>query len=833
MIGIVVVSHSHALAQAAVALASEMVEASDLPRIATAAGLDEVTFGTDAAAVAEAVGEADSPDGVLVLVDLGSAVMSAEMALEFVDPELADRVVISSAPLVEGLVAAVVLASTGADLAAVLAEAQAGLAAKQAHLGNLGAAPPLPANEDALRGEESTASAEITITMPHGLHARPAAKLVSLVRGFSADVTLAHQSDGALSTARNAASLSQVATLNARQGDRLVVRASGPDAKKAVTAVAELAGRHFGEAELPDSAPPRGLGDNVGATPIAGSPTGSGLDIALGAAVVPELQVDTTNYEPGDTALEASRSGAAVDAVQNALRALRDVTASQVGTAEAEIFDAHLALVGDPDLLDNVETDIAAGCSAIEAWQQRLAAVAASFEGLDDPYQRERAQDVREVERRLLRELVAPGKGATTFSSLLSEEGILVIPELDATTAALLDGQLVRGVITRQGGATGHGVIVAKSRGIPLFTDAGDRLDSVCTGTLVGFDIRTDQIWVEPGEQEVRRIRAEVETRIHSRQQALASARDPAVTQDGRRILVMANVNSVEDAAAAVEIGAEGSGLVRTEVLFGSLCAAPSVEDQTRRFLSIAAAMDGRPITIRTWDVGGDKPLPFLPQPREANPFLGERGVRLFRRRPEVLRDQLQAVCRAAHEARIQVMFPMVSTPAEVAWALDQLTEAASRDDAGMPAGLRVGIMVEVPSAALTAGRMSADLDFVSIGTNDLTQYTMAAERGNAAVGHLVQALDPAVLQLVKRVCDDVSPDVEVAVCGDLAGSASGAVLLTGLGVRELSVVGPAVPEVKAALRRVSLSAAQALGQQALRAYSVDDVTRLCEDLLS
>ncbi|MBA3265452.1 MAG: phosphoenolpyruvate--protein phosphotransferase, partial [Nocardioidaceae bacterium] len=158
---------------------------------------------------------------------------------------------------------------------------------------------------------------------------------------------------------------------------------------------------------------------------------------------------------------------------------------------------------------------------------------------------------------------------------------------------------------------------------------------------------------------------------------------------------------------------------------------------------------------------------------------------------------------------------------------------AASRDDAGMPAGLRVGIMVEVPSAALTAGRMSADLDFVSIGTNDLTQYTMAAERGNAAVGHLVQALNPAVLQLVKRVCDDVSPDVEVAVCGDLAGSASGAVLLTGLGVRELSVVGPAVPEVKAALRRVSLSAAQALGQQALRAYSVDDVTRLCEDLLS
>ncbi|MBA2445221.1 MAG: HPr family phosphocarrier protein [Nocardioidaceae bacterium] len=872
MIGIVVVSHSRPLANAAVALASEMVDATDLPRIATAAGLDEATFGTDAAAVADAVGAVDSPDGVLVLVDLGSAIMSAEMALEFLDPALAERVVISSAPLVEGLVAAVVLASTGAALAAVAVEAQAGLAAKQSHLqhaetpaaeradhGDAAAVCESPEKEAAPPDEGGAVSIEINIAMVHGLHARPAAKLVSLVRRFDASVSLAHLSDGPPSRRSDAASLSQVATLNARRGDRLLVTATGSEAREALAAVAELASREFGEAATSSA-------DGVTANPLgrsgagdgASASTGSGLDMAVGPALVLEMEVDTSGYMPGETAREAARSVAAVDAVAKALTALRAETARRIGLAEAEIFDAHLALLSDPDLLDPVKAGIAVGNSAIEAWQRRLTEVAARFEALDDAYQRERVQDVRSVERRLLSELLragaadahataadahatAAGDHSTGVATAVAGggegaaegPGIVVVPELDAATAATLDVEQVTGIVTRQGGATGHGIIVAKSRGIPVLTDAGERLDTVRQGTVVGFDGRTGQLWISPDDEQVTRIRAEIESRRQNRRVAVQTARQPAVTRDGCRITVTANVTSVDDAVAGLANGAEGSGLVRTEVLFGAMRTPPSVEEQTQQFLAIAAAMDGQPITIRTWDVGGDKPLRFLPQPEEANPFLGERGLRLFRRQPGVLVDQLQAVCRAARETPVQVMFPMVSCPAEVAWALDCLAQAASRDGVGVPDGLHVGVMIEIPAAALAAGRIAADLDFVSIGTNDLTQYTMAAERGNAALTHLVQALDPSVLRLVKLVCDEVPPAVEVAVCGDVASSPTSAILLAGLGVRELSVVGPAVPEVKSALRRTSLSHAEALGRQALQAGTADEVKSLLVSLLT
>ncbi|MEJ7744752.1 MAG: phosphoenolpyruvate--protein phosphotransferase [Nocardioidaceae bacterium] len=409
--------------------------------------------------------------------------------------------------------------------------------------------------------------------------------------------------------------------------------------------------------------------------------------------------------------------------------------------------------------------------------------------------------------------------------------GILVIPELDAATAATLDVAQVLGIITRQGGTTGHGIIVAKSRGIPLFTDAGEQLDAVVAGSLVGFDARTGELWVDPDEDEAEELRNEIESRTRNRERAFAQAREPAVTRDGCRITVAANVTSVDDAAAALIAGADGSGLVRTEVLFGARRSVPSIEEQTQQFLAVAAALSGQSITIRTWDVGGDKPLRFLPQPREANPFLGERGLRLFRRQPDVLVDQLRAVCRAAQQTPVKVMFPMVSSAAEVTWALNCLAEAASNEHGGMPADLKVGVMVEVPAAALAARRVAAQLDFVSIGTNDLTQYTMAAERGNAAVSHLAKAFDPAVLRLVRLVCEEVPPTVEVAVCGDLASNPAGAVLLVGLGVREVSVVAPAVPEVKAGLRRVSLSDAEAVGRRALEASGADEVSALLQSL--
>jgi phosphocarrier protein FPr len=754
MIGIVVVSHSRALAEAAVGLAAEMVAEDKRPVIAIAAGLDATTFGTDAMAVSEALGTADSPDGVLVLLDLGSAVLSAEMALEFVDPALAARVRLTSAPLVEGLVAAVVTASTDASLDAVAAEAERGLVGKQDHLGVAAA--------DAAPVVEADRTVELVVGNEHGLHARPAARLVGLVNGFDAVVTLTDLDNGKGPV--DAGSLSMVATLNAQQGHRLRVGASGPQAAEALAAVEELAKQNFGDG--PGSAEPAPAG-----SPAVGSaPGGSGLDVAIGPAVLAGAQIDLGAYVAGDN--ELGRLDAALATAGEQLDELRD--------NHGDIFAAHLALLRDGKVLYDVRTSIAAGASAPAAWRQVYDELAAAFEGLDDAYQRERAQDVRSVRDRVLRLLVGVTEEAPT-------DGILVVPELDAATAATLDATRIVGIAVRAAGTTGHGVIVARSRGIPLITGIGDV--DVPPGAVVSFDARTGSFEVAPDEE---RVRATITEREGERARAIADADQPVTTRDGRTIDVLVNVGVVQDAVDAR--GADGSGLVRTEVLFGDRRTAPTVDEQVDAFRAIARALGGKPITIRTWDIGGDKPLPFLPQDREANPFLGERGLRVFRRRPELLRDQLEAIRRTAAETPVHVMFPMVTTADEVAWALQEL---GPRD------GLEVGIMVEVPAAALRVGSLAAELDFVSIGTNDLTQYTTAADRTNAAVAPLADGLDPAVLQLIDHVVRNAG--VRVAVCGDLASDPQAAVLLAALGVSELSAVGPQVPLVKARLRQADL----------------------------
>ncbi|WTL13379.1 dihydroxyacetone kinase phosphoryl donor subunit DhaM [Kribbella sp. NBC_01505] len=763
MIGIVVVSHSHALATAAVGLASEMVADGKQPVIVVAAGLDETTFGTDAVAVSEAIAAADSADGVLVLVDLGSAVLSAELALEFLDPELAARVRLTSAPLVEGLVAAAVTASTGASLDAVATEAERGLLGKQEHLG-ADAAP------ESVSAVESGQSIEVVVSNKHGLHARPAARLVGLLHEFDARVTVTNVDTGHGPV--DAGSLSMVATLNAIRGNLLRFAADGPEADAALAAVQDLATENFGDDE-PARFPAR-----LGA-PVEGDNGGSGLDVAFGPAVLASGLVDVSGYVAGDN--EPARLEAAVEAVAEELRRLRDASPDLAG-----IFEAQLALLTDRQLKEIREV-LVRGASAVNVWQLVFDRLAQRFEELHDAYQRERAQDVRAVRDRVLRHLTD-----TTEDSPIQVEtnqpAILVVPELDAATAAMLDGHRFAGVAVRAAGATGHGVIVARSRGIPLITGIGDV--DVPAGAVVAFDARKGSFEIEP---DVERVRATITEREAEQEQAAIEAELPAVTIDGRTVAVLVNVGTVQDALAVR--GAEGSGLVRTELLFGDRRTAPTVAEQVEAFRAVAAALPGKPITIRTWDVGGDKPLPFLPQDEEANPFLGERGLRAFRRRPELLRDQLEAVRQIAAEIPVHVMFPMVTTADEVAWALDELGPR--------PEGLKVGIMVEVPAAALRVATLTADLDFVSIGTNDLTQYVTATDRTNPAVAALADGLDPAVLQLVDHVVRNAG--VPVGVCGDLASNPQAAVILAALGVHELSAIAPQVPLVKARLREADL----------------------------
>ncbi|MEV8373954.1 phosphoenolpyruvate--protein phosphotransferase [Kribbella sp. NPDC056861] len=676
----------------------------------------------------------------------------------------------------------------------MVAEASRGLAGKQDHLGDGSAGESAPV---AVEGGEFV---EVAVGNEHGLHARPAARLVRLVQGFDARVTVMNVTTGKGPV--DAGSLSLVATLNAQRGHRLRVGASGAEAGEALAAVRALAERGFDDG-------PAVVGGAVvvGAGRALGGGSGSGLDVAVGVAIVTGGEVELGGYRAGDGEVERRRLKDALRSVGDQLTVLQGKTAEAVGAAEAEIFDAQLAMLDDLTTLDAVFSAIADGESAPEAWKVAMDAVAARFEELDDAYQRERAQDVRSVRDRVLR--VLTGQSETTQAA----SGLLVVRELDAATAAGVDAERVVGIAVRAAGTTGHGVIVARSRGIPVITGIGDV--EVPGGVLVGFDVRAGEFVVEPADGG-ERLRAVVRERSAERETALVEAERPAVTLDGRTVSVFANVGSVQDAADAR--GADGSGLVRTEVLFGERRVAPTVDEQVEAFRAIAAAFGGKPITIRTWDVGGDKPLAFLPQEREANPFLGERGIRVFRRRPELLRDQLRAICQVAAETPVQVMFPMVTTADEVAWALQELKAVDP------PQGLKVGIMIEVPAAALRIATLAARLDFVSIGTNDLTQYTTASDRGNSAVAGLADGLDPAVLQLIDRVVRGVPEGVEVAVCGDLASDPAAAVLLVGLGVHELSAVGPQVPTIKARLRETDLAAATARAAEALQLASAAEV---------
>ncbi len=845
MIGIVVVSHSQALAHAAVGMAAEMVNTDQLPHIEVAAGLDDETFGTDAAAISEAITSSDSTDGVLVLLDLGSAILSAEMALEFVDPDVAARVALSSAPLVEGLVAAVVTASGGAALDVVRAEAERGLAAKREHLDGEagddaaslvpGSSGPDSAGPDSLGSD--ALRRELLVDIPHGLHARPAARFVGCVNGFADTRVRVRNLDGSDKVA-DAGSLSAVASLGIQQGHRIEVQAAGEHANDVLDALAALAETSFGDGATTPEAPTTADNGDEGAdrSPAVESTMGSGLEAAIGVVWRPEVDVDAADYEPsGDNATEAERLSEAIASACRDLKDLIATTRAHVGAAEAEIFEAHAALVQDVGLGGPARHEMERGVPAALAWQRAGELVAAQFDSLDDDYQRERAQDVRSVTMRVLRQLIESGAdaegGAGDAEDAGAELRILVVQELDPAMAASLDADHVGGIVTIGGGATGHGAIIASARGVPVLTGVREAAD-VPAGAVLAFDARERRVLLDPDEAQRTDFTRMLRDRAREQQVDRAAAGQPGQTQDGARISVKANVTSVSEARRAVELGAEGSGLVRTEVMFGEWRSVPTVQEQVAEFTAVAKALEGGVMTIRTWDIGADKPLAFWKQEPEQNPFLGVRGLRSFAFDPAVLLDQLEAVCIVARDHPMRVMFPMVATVEEVQWALERLDEAASRVEGGRPDSLEVGIMIEVPAAALRAEVMSVLLDFVSIGTNDLTQYTLAAERGNAGVEYLFDPFDPAVLSLIASVCRDVAEGVSVGVCGGMASDPAAAALLVGLGVDDLSATPIAVPRVKAALRRHTAIKLQDLATRALRCDSASEVRDVLKGLI-
>ncbi|MFN8110081.1 MAG: phosphoenolpyruvate--protein phosphotransferase [Thermoleophilia bacterium] len=821
MVGLVVVSHSYTLACGVVELAREM-GGPDL-RIEHAGGMDtpDHAMGTDPTLILDAIQRASGDDGVVVLMDLGSAVLSAEMALELLPPEVADRVTLCPAPIVEGAVAAAVAARLGQSADEVAAEANRGLAGKAAHLGG----PPPPAAAPADAPAHTGPWTEDTITMRNrlGLHARPAALLVTALGGLDAEVQVGNATTGTPPV--SARSLSAVATLGVLSGQDLLVRARGAGAQAAVSAVHQLAARNWGDddTEAPPPVP--------AAEPQAPQAHGviTGLPGAPGLALGPVRQAHQPETPVPDRAAtmpaeERAELDAALEASRAELMDLRSDIASRVGAGQSVIFDAHMLLLDDTELLDAVWHDIDAGRSAPVAWDARARALETRFAQLGDPYLAERAADVGDVRRRVLAHLA----GVPVRAPVVNEPGILFAGDLAPGETAALDASVVHAIVTAAGGPTSHTAILARALGVPAVVGAGLGVMELPAGTMVLVDGTAGTLTVDPDAQQVAAYHAARGALERRRLAELEAAAAPAVTADGRRIEVAANIARPQDAAGLLRAGAEGVGLFRTEFLFMGRDTAPTEDEQLAAYRQVAEALDGRPLVVRTLDAGADKPVPYLNQAPEANPFLGERGVRLTLARPELMRTQLRAILRAAAEHPVRIMFPMIATLEEFRRARAHVEEVRGelaaqgvrvRDD------LQVGLMVEVPAAALCAATLAGEADFFSVGTNDLTQYTMAAERGNPAVAGLNDPLHPGVLRLIQAACVAAeAAGAWVGVCGEAAADPVAIPILVGLGVRELSMSATAIPAAKAAVRALTMDVARARAAAAVGMGSAAEV---------
>ena len=871
MVGLVIVAHSARLAEAVAELAAQMTAGQ--VTIALAGGLDQpgAPLGTDAVRVTWAIDEAWSNDGVLVLMDLGSAVLSAELALDLLPDDRRERVLLTEAPLVEGAVAAAVAARLGEPLERCAAEAREGLAGKVAQLGVTRApAPP------AARAGSGARTLRVVVPNALGLHARPAAALVRTAASFDAAVTVTDLTRG--SGPATARSLNAVATLGARQGDELLIEATGGEAEAALAAIERLAADGFGEPAIMagETAAAAAVGDTAGparatgpGAPVASAPapgtTLSGLaaspGIAIGRARLLRVGPLATLRPAADPATEWRTLQAALDAVGEDLRRARDRVAARAGDYDAAILDAEALFLADEALLGPTRRAVfERGAPAAAAWSDAVAAAVAAWDGLDDPYLRARAADLRGVGEQVGRRLAESGPsptpvgvgGAAAAGEAAGGGGadeagggagggppaargragtIVVAPDLTPAETALLDPHATGGLACAFGGPTSHSAILARSLGIPAVVAVGEALLGVPDGAPLAIDGETGTIVVAPDDETVRALRERRARGERDRDAARALADHPAATSDGVAVRVEANVSDAGEAAAARATGADGVGLLRTEFLFLRGDRPPDEREQERSYRAVAEALGDRPLTLRTLDVGADKPLPWLPAAPERNPFLGVRGLRLGLRRPELLDEQLRAALRVAADHELRLLFPMVSTLDELL-AARRLVEraAAGLRSEGVPGPnrLEVGIMVEVPAAALTAGTLAPHVDFFSVGTNDLAQYTLAAERGNPQVAALADPLHPAVLRLIEltaRAAADAGR--RVAVCGEAAGDPTAIPVLLGLGVTELSMAPPSVAQAKQTVRATSVTAARRLAQEALAAASAAEVRAL------
>ncbi|AOY00956.1 phosphoenolpyruvate--protein phosphotransferase [Jeongeupia sp. USM3] len=676
----------------------------------------------------------------------------------------------------------------------------------------------------AAAASDEAQSAPVRVPNPTGLHARPAAVVANLAKTFTSTVKLVRGDENA-----NAKSVVAIMGLEVQYGDEIRVRAAGPDAAAAAKAVAEMITQGSGEevGGIISPAAQKHLAKTKRAAVPAVKPKSGDANVLLGVSASPGLAVGQifqirqeaidVAEQGGDAQVERAKLDAALKEARHQLEALKNEITD---ASKAEIFAAHQELLEDPDLLDIAISGISSGKSAGFAWRTAFSTYADKLAALTNEVLAGRANDIRDVGRRVLR-IIA---GVKEAELVLPDNAILIAEDLTPSDTASFDREKVLGFATVGGGATSHVAILARSLNIPAICGIDEDALQLANGTAVILDGSKGSLRKNPSDAEVAQIREAQVKLAKQRAEELAAAHQAPVTTDGHHVEVVANIGGLDEAKQGVELGGEGVGLLRSEFLYLDRADAPTEEEQTQIYSDIAKALGTeRTFVVRTLDVGGDKPLPYLPMPAEENPFLGIRGVRLCLAEPEMFRVQIRSVLRSAPFSKLHIMFPMIATLDELRAA--KAIVAEEKAQLAVTADVKVGIMVEVPSTAVMSELFAKEADFFSIGTNDLTQYTLAMDRGHPKLAKQADALNPGVLRLIAMTVKGAHAQGKwVGVCGGIASDPQAVPLLIGIGVDELSVSVPAIPAIKAMVRRLSKADCEKLAAEVLQLGTATEV---------
>ena len=571
-------------------------------------------------------------------------------------------------------------------------------------------------------------------------------------------------------------------------------------------------------------------------------PTLQGIAASDGIAIAkvytltePDLTVTKVTVEDSDK--EVSRLDDALAASIKDVELIKETALKNLGEEEAQVFDAHLMVLSDPELIGQVKDSITSNkVNAESALKEVTDMFISIFAGMEDnPYMQERAADIRDVSKRVLAHLLGV---KIPSPATIKDEVIIVAADLTPSDTAQLNRQYVKAFVTDIGGRTSHSAIMARSLEIPAIVGTKEVTSIAKDGDIIIVDGLSGDVFLNPSEEVIAEYRAKAEA-FAAQQAEWEKLKDSKTyTKDGHQVELAANIGTPKDLEGVVNNGAEGVGLYRTEFLYMDSHEMPTEEDQFEAYKAVLEGMNGKPVVVRTMDIGGDKELPYLPLPHEMNPFLGYRAIRISLNEPEMFRTQLRALLRASVYGKLRIMFPMIATLNDFRGAKALLEEEKAKliaEGVAVSDDIQVGIMIEIPAAAVLAHQFAKEVDFFSIGTNDLIQYTMAADRMNERVSYLYQPYNPSILTLIKHVIDSAHKEGKWAgMCGEMAGDQTAVPLLVGLGLDEFSMSASSVLKTRSLISKLTLSDMQALAAKAINeCATVEEVEALVAEAVS